>query len=197
MNKKLLITLGIIIVSLIAIWLLTGGKYNTIVEKEGEVTASWADVETQYQRRLDLIPNLVNTVKGFAKQEQDVLLGITEARAKVGSIQVDPSKLTEENIERFQQVQSGLSSSLSRLLAVSERYPELKSNTNFLELQAQLEGTENRVAVARSRYNNQAKEYNVYIKKFPNNIAASMFGFDSKGLFEADQGAEKAPTVVF
>ena len=168
-----------------------------MVIKEEAVTTQWSNVETQYQRRNDLIPNLVNTVKGFAQQEQEVLVGVTEARAKASSINIDPTNLSAANLQQFQAAQGELSSSLSRLLVTIERYPELKSNQNFLELQAQLEGTENRIAVARRRYNETAQDFNTYIRVFPNSVISGMSGFERKALFEADEGAEDAPTVEF
>lgn len=173
------------------------GTYNNLVAYDEETKNAWANVQSQYQRRADLIPNLVNTVKGFAQQEQDVLIGVTEARSKASSMQINPENLTEANMQQFQEAQGQLSSALSRLMVVVERYPELKSNQNFLELQAQLEGTENRIAVARDRYNEQVKRFNTYKRQFPNNMLAGMFNFDNKVPFQADQGAQNAPTVDF
>ncbi len=196
MNKKW-ITIIIVVVVLFLIYNFFTGKYNSMVTKEEAVTTQWSNVETQYQRRNDLIPNLVNTVKGFAEQEQEVLVGVTEARAKASSINVDPTNLTAANLQQFQAAQGELSSSLSRLLVTVERYPDLKSNQNFLELQAQLEGTENRIAVARKRFNETAQDFNTYIRVFPNSIISNMSGFERKALFEADEGAENAPTVEF
>lgn len=196
MNRRL-ISIGIILLVLFLSYSLFAGKYNQMVVLDEEVNTEWANVETQYQRRYDLIPNLVNTVKGFAQQEKEVLTGVIEARSKASSIQIDPSNLNEENMQRFSQAQSQLNSALSRLLVTVERYPELKSNQNFLELQAQLEGTENRISVARTRFNEKTKSYNTYIRKFPNTMLAGMFGFERKPLYEADQGAENAPKVEF
>ncbi|MBV6642262.1 MAG: LemA family protein [Cyclobacteriaceae bacterium] len=196
MSKKW-ITIGIIIVAVFLIYNFFSGKYNNMVAMEENVNTQWSNVETQYQRRYDLIPNLVNTVKGFAEQEREVLTGVTEARAKASSIQIDPANLNENTLQQFQQAQGQLNSALSRLLVTVERYPDLKSNQNFLELQAQLEGTENRIAVSRQRFNAAAQEYNTYIRSFPNNTLAGMYGFDRKPLFEADQGAESAPKVEF
>ncbi|MEP5610648.1 MAG: LemA family protein [Cyclobacteriaceae bacterium] len=196
MNKKW-ITIIVIVVVLFMIYSFFTGKYNGMVTKEEAVTTEWSNVETQYQRRNDLIPNLVSTVKGFAQQEQDVFIGVTEARSKASSINLDASNLTAANMQQFQAAQGALSSSLSRLLVTVEKYPELKSNQNFLELQAQLEGTENRIAVARKRYNETAQSYNTYIRVFPNSVISGMSGFERKALFEADQGAENAPVVEF
>ncbi|MGF1636304.1 MAG: LemA family protein [Cyclobacteriaceae bacterium] len=173
------------------------GTFNNLVAYDEETSNAWANVQSQYQRRADLIPNLVNTVKGFAQQEQDVLIGVTEARSKASSMQINPENLNEANMQQFQEAQGQLSSALSRLMVVVERYPELKSNQNFLELQAQLEGTENRIAVARDRYNEQVKRFNTYKRQFPNNMLAGMFNFDNKVAFQADQSAQNAPTVDF
>lgn len=196
MSKKW-ITIGIIIVIAIILYSFFSGRYNNMVAMEENVNTQWSNVETQYQRRYDLIPNLVNTVKGFAEQEREVLVGVTEARAKASSMNINPENLTEENLEQFTQAQNQLNSALSRLLVTVERYPDLKSNQNFLELQAQLEGTENRITVARQRFNQAAQEYNTYIRKFPTNTLAGMYGFERKPLFEADTDAENAPRVEF
>ncbi|MFT6866166.1 MAG: LemA protein [Cyclobacteriaceae bacterium] len=196
MNKKW-ITIIVIVVAVFLIYKTLSGKYNGMVTKEETVNTEWSNVETQYQRRNDLIPNLVNTVKGFAQQEQDVFIGVTEARSKATSVNIDASNLTAENMQQFQAAQGQLSSSLSRLLVTVEKYPELKSNQNFLELQAQLEGTENRIAVARKRFNETAQDYNTFIRVFPNNFISGSFGFVAKPLFKADEGAEKEPTVEF
>lgn len=166
-----------------------------MVSKDENVSAQWANVETQYQRRLDLIPNLVNTVKGFAEQEKDVLVGVTKARAKASSINIDPSNAGD--LQKFQQAQGQLNSALSRLLVTVERYPDIKSNQNFLELQAQLEGTENRISVERKRFNEAVRDYNTYIRSFPNNLYAGLFDFEKRPMFEADEGAESAPKVEF
>jgi len=197
MKKGLLITLGIIVVVAFILYRMFAGTYNDMVALDENVTAQWANVETQYQRRADLIPNLVNTVKGFAEQEREVLTQVTEARSKASSIQIDPSNLDAGAIQKFQAAQQQLSGALSRLLVTVERYPELKSNQNFLELQAQLEGTENRIAVERRRFNQIVQEYNTYIRSFPNNLLAGMYGFERKVQFEADEGAENAPDVQF
>ena len=172
-------------------------QYNTMVEKQEAVTAQWSQVENVYQRRADLIPNLVSTVKGYADFEQETLTAVIEARAKATSVNVDPSKLDASSIQQFQAAQDGLSSALSRLMVVVERYPDLKANQNFLELQSQLEGTENRIAVERRKYNETAQAYNTYIRKFPNNMIAGMFDFEKTEYFEADEGAEAAPKVEF
>lgn len=172
-------------------------QYNTMVEKQEAVTAQWAQVENVYQRRADLIPNLVATVKGYADFEQETLTAVIEARAKATGITVDPTNLDASSIQKFQAAQEGLSSALSRLMVVVERYPDLKANQNFLELQAQLEGTENRISVERKKFNDTARDYNTYIRKFPNNMIAGMFDFEKKEYFEADAGAEKAPKVEF
>ncbi len=171
--------------------------YNNMVSKDEAVTAQWANVESSYQRRADLIPNLVNTVKGVAAFEQSTLTAVIEARSKASSIQVDPKNLTPEAIQQFQQAQGQLSSALSRLLVTVEQYPELKATQNFSELQAQLEGTENRINVERRKFNETAQDYNAYIRKFPQVIYSGWFGFEKKGYFEADAGAEKAPEVKF
>ena len=187
----------IIIVVLIVAAIMSVSKYNTMVGMEESVSEQWANVETQYQRRADLIPNLVSAVKGYAAHEKDVFESVTKARASATSVKIDASNLTAENIRQFQAAQGSLNSALSRLLAVAERYPDLKANQNFLELQAQLEGTENRIAVERRRFNEQVKLYNTYIRKFPTNLVASMFGFERQVTFEADDGSEKAPEVQF
>ncbi|GAA4356738.1 LemA family protein [Hymenobacter saemangeumensis] len=171
--------------------------YNGMVERDQKVKQSWGMVQSQYQRRADLIPNLVRTVQGAAKQEQTTLTSVMEARAKATSVQLSADQLTPENLQRFQQAQSQLSAGLGRLLAVSENYPELKTNANFQELQAQLEGTENRITVARDNFNASVNDYNTFTRRFPNNLFAGMFGFQPKGYFEAEAGSNKAPTVQF
>jgi LemA protein len=187
-----------IIIAVIAIAAFTSvSKYNTMVAMDEAVGAQWANVETQYQRRADLIPNLVNTVKGYAAHEAEVFESVTKARAEATSIKIDPSNLTAENMQKFQAVQGSMTSALSRLLAVAERYPDLKANQNFLELQAQLEGTENRIAVERRRFNEEVKRYNTYIRKFPTNLVAGMFGFEKRASFAAQEGTENAPDVQF
>ena len=172
-------------------------KYNGLVDANAEVEKKWADVESVYQRRADLIPNLVATVKGYAEHEESTLQAVTDARTRATSITVDPATATPEQMEAWMAAQDEVSGALGRLLAVAESYPDLKANQNFLQLQAQLEGTENRISVERQKYNEAVKEYNVMVRRFPNNIIASMFGFDSKSMFEAQAGAEVAPVVVF
>lgn len=176
---------------------LTSCNYNSLVEKQQKVDQAWAQVENQYQRRADLIPNLVNTVKGAKVHEEETLVKVTEARAKAGSITLSADELTEENLARFQQAQNELSGALKSLLAVCEAYPDLKANENFLQLSAQLEGTENRIATERKRYTEAVLEYNTSIKKFPTTIYAGWFGFKEKPQFKAEAGAEKAPEVNF
>lgn len=176
---------------------LTSCGYNKMVDMEEQVAAQWSQVENVYQRRADLIPNLVNTVKGYAEFEQETLVGVIEARSKATSVNVDPNNLSPEAIEQFNQAQEGLSSALSRLMVVVERYPDLKANQNFMDLQAQLEGTENRITVERMKFNEVTQTYNAYIRKFPQLIYAGMLGFDKKNYFEARQGADQAPVVEF
>ena len=171
--------------------------YNTMIEKRNAARTQWANVESAYQRRSDLIPNLVNTVKGYAEFEKETLEGVIEARANATKTTIDPTNITPEQMAQFQEAQGGLSSALSRLMVVVERYPDLKANQNFLELQSQLEGTENRINVERNRYNGVANEYNNLIEKFPANMMAGMFNFDEMARFEAEEGSEKAPTVDF
>ena len=195
--KKELITLGIILVAVFILYSFFAGRYNTMVELQEAIPKAWADVEAQYQRRADLIPNLVNTVKGYANFEQETLTKVMEARASATQVKIDPSNITPEALAQYQQAQNGVSSALSRLLVSVEAYPDLKANQNFLDLQAQLEGTENRITVARNRFNEVVQPYNVYIKKFPSNMIANMFGFTAKGYFEAAEGSEKAPEVKF
>jgi len=173
------------------------GSYNSMVTMSESVDKQWADVENVYQRRADLIPNLVSTVKGYASHEKETLEGVINARAKATSTTIDAGNLSSEKIAAFQQAQDGLSSALSKLMVVVERYPELKANQNFLELQAQLEGTENRIAVERRKFNESARAYNTYIKLFPKNMLANMFGFDKKPYFKAQEGANTAPKVEF
>lgn len=171
--------------------------YNQMVELDEQVSSQWSQVENVYQRRADLIPNLVNTVKGYAEHEQETLEGVIEARSKATSVQVNPENLSPQTLQQFNQAQEGLSSALSRLMVVVERYPDLKANQNFMDLQAQLEGTENRIAVERRKFNETTQSYNAYIRKFPRVIYAGWFGFDKKNYFEAQQGAEQAPEVQF
>jgi len=168
-----------------------------MVEKDEQIAQQWAQVENQYQRRSDLIPNLVNTVKGYADFEKSTLTAVVEARAKATSVQVNANDLNPESIKKFQTAQGELTGALSRLLVSVERYPDLKANQSFLELQAQLEGTENRISTERKRFNDAVGDYNSYIRKFPRNLYASAFDFEKKGYFEADKGSEKAPSVNF
>lgn len=185
------------ILPLIAATTLSSCGYNTMVSQRETVKEKWSQVETQYQRRSDLIPNLVNTVKGAADFEKETLTGVIEARSKATQITVDPNQLTAENIQNFQKAQGQVSSALSRLLVTVERYPDLKANQNFRDLQAQLEGTENRISVARKNYNESVKVYNTSVQQFPRNLVAGMFNFEQMPYYEADEGAEKAPEVSF
>ena len=195
--KKKWITIIVIAVIAIIIYSSVKGTYNKMVAMDEAVVSQWAQVENVYQRRADLIPNLVNTVKGYAAHEQETLTGVVEARAKATSTTIDPSNLNAESIQAFQQAQSGLSSALSKLMVVVERYPDLKANQNFLELQAQLEGTENRITIERQKFNNSAQTFNTYIKQFPKNIYANMFNFEEKAYFKAQENADEAPKVEF
>ncbi len=185
------------IVAIIATLFLSSCGYNSMVEMQEAATGQWANVENAYQRRADLIPNLVNTVKGAANFEQETLTKVIEARASATSMKIDPANLTPENIQKFEAAQGQLSSALSRLLVSVERYPELKANQNFLELQAQLEGTENRITVERKKFNDAVQAYNAYIRKFPQVIYSGWFGFEKKGYFQAAPGSDKAPEVKF
>jgi len=195
--KKKWITLIVIAVVAIFIYSSIKGTYNTMVALDENVTSQWAQVENVYQRRADLIPNLVNTVKGYAEHEQETFTKVIEARSKATSTNIDASNLTPENIQAFQQAQGSLSSALSKLMVVVERYPDLKANQNFLELQAQLEGTENRITVERQKFNQAAQQFNTYIKQFPKNIYANMFDFEPKAYFKAEESASEAPNVEF
>ncbi|MGK9475232.1 LemA family protein [Melioribacter sp. OK-6-Me] len=201
MKKGLIITLGIVAALVILILVIVGwgvGIYNNLIGLNEKVNQAWSQVENQYQRRYDLIPNLVETVKGVANFEKETYTAVTEARAKVGQIRLSPDQLSDpEAFRKFQQAQDGLSNALSRLLVVSENYPQLKANENFLQLQAQLEGTENRIAVERMKYNQVVQEYNTQIKRFPASIIANMSGFKEKEYFRAATGAEEAPRVQF
>ncbi len=195
--KKIWIVLAVIAVLLLLAYSSVKSSYNNMVTMEEGVTAQWSQVENVYQRRSDLIPNLVSTVKGYADFEKETLTQVIEARAKATSVNVNPSKLDAQSLQNFQDAQSGLSSALSRLMVVVEKYPDLKANQNFLDLQAQLEGTENRITVERQKFNQSAQTYNTFIRTFPKNIFAGMFGFEKKAYFEAEKGAEKAPQVKF
>lgn len=190
--------IGIVVIGIVLISIFSAiSMYNKMPGLEEGVNSQWAKVESAYQRRSDLIPNLVNTVKGVANFEQQTLTAVVEARAKATAVNIKPENLNAESIKQFQQAQSGLSSALSKLMVVVEKYPELKATQNFLELQSQLEGTENRINVERNKFNETAQAYNTYIRKFPNNIFAGMFGFEKKAYFEAEEGAQKAPEVKF
>lgn len=189
----LVILLGILLIG----GCMTCNLQKTLVSTDENVKSKWGEVQNQYQRRADLVPNLVNTVKGAANFEQKTLTDVINARAKATSIQVNPDNLTPEKLREFQSAQGELSQALGRLMVVSEQYPELKANQNFLALQDQLEGTENRITVARKNYNEAVQGYNVSVRTFPNNIIAGMLGFTPKGMFEADAGAQKAPQVQF
>lgn len=191
----------IIVGAIIALLIIIGGflasGYNNLVGKQEHVSTAWSQVENQYQRRLDLIPNLVETVKGYASHERETLEGVVNARANATKASIDPSKMTPEQLANYSNTQDQLSQALGRLMVVVERYPELKADENFRQLQAQLEGTENRIAVARKDFNESAKEYNTYRRKFPSNIVAGLFGFDARPYFEAAPEAAQAPKVEF
>lgn len=189
----LLVIAGLVLISIFS----TISSYNRLVDAEEQISGQWAQVENVYQRRADLIPNLVNTVKGYASHERETLEGVIEARSKATSVNVNPENLNQESLSQFNQAQQGLSSALSRLMVVVERYPDLKASQNFRDLQAQLEGTENRIAVERKKFNDAVRSYNASIRRFPKNILANSFGFERKAYFEADEGAEKAPEVTF
>ncbi len=193
MSRGIIATIAIIVLIVI----MGGCSYNGLVQQDESVKTAWSKVQSDYQRRADLIPNLVNTVKGAAEFEKSTLTEVTNARANATSIKFTADELTPENIKKFQDAQSQLNGSLSRLLAVAENYPQLKANENFRDLQAQLEGTENRIKVARNDFNEAVQGYNNKVRSFPTNVMAGMFGFSAKGYFEADAGAEKAPTVKF
>ncbi|HKM94658.1 MAG TPA: LemA family protein [Prolixibacteraceae bacterium] len=192
-------TIILLVVGLVVLLLFGSVRksYNNLVILEEGVTAQWSQVENVYQRRADLIPNLVNTVKGYASHERETLEGVINARAKATQVTIDPSNLDAAALQNFQEAQGGLTSALGRLMVVMEQYPDLKANENFRDLQAQLEGTENRIAVERRNFNETAQKYNTSIRKFPQNIFASIFGFEKKAYFEAQSGAERAPEVQF
>ena len=192
-NKGLIIT--IVVIVLVALWGIL--SYNGLVEMDEKVSNQWANVETQYQRRSDLIPNLVNTVKGYAKHESQTLEAVMAARSQATQVKIDPSNCSPQQLAAYQKAQGDVTTALGKLLAITENYPDLKANQNFLELQSQLEGTENRINVARKDFNDSAKEYNTSLRRFPRNIIASMFGFEKRNYFEAEAGAEKAPKVEF
>lgn len=195
--KKSWIVIGGLIILALIVYSSFKGSYNTMVSMEEGVTAQWAQVENVYQRRADLIPNLVSTVKGYADFERETLQGVIEARSKATSVTIDPTNINPEMLQQFQAAQDGLSSALSRLMVVVERYPELKANQSFLDLQAQLERTENRISVERRTFNTAAQGFNTYIRMFPKNILASIFGFEKKAYFSAAEGADEAPKVEF
>ena len=195
--KKMFRHIVMVAVAMLALSSLTSCNYNSLVEKRENADQQWAQVENVYQRRADLIPNLVNTVKGYSTHEQETLTKVTEARAKATSITLDADDLTEENLAKYQEAQNELSGALKSLLAVTEAYPDLKANENFMNLQTQLEGTENRIATERMRYTEAVQDYNTSIKKFPTNIYAGWFGFEEKPQFKAEAGAQKAPEVKF
>ena len=187
----------IIVALAVILFFWTKGVYNNLVTQDEGVKTAWSQVENQYHRRADLIPNLVNTVKGYAAHEKNTLEGVMNARAKATQTTIDPTNLNEETMKQYQAAQGELSNALSRLMVVVERYPELKANENFRELQVQLEGTENRITVERKRFNEVAQGYNTYVRTFPNNILSGIFGFQTKAYFTAEAGAEKAPQVEF
>ena len=184
-----------VVILVIALWGISG--YNGLVSMDENVNGKWANVETQYQRRSDLIPNLVSTVKGYAKHESQTLEAVMAARSQATQVKIDPSNCTPQQLAQYQKAQGDVTTALGKLLAITENYPDLKANQNFLELQSQLEGTENRINVARKDFNDSAKEYNTSLRRFPRNIIASMLGFEKRNYFEAEAGAEKAPKVEF
>lgn len=194
-KKYLTLITTLAVIAIVLLWGVWG--YNGLVNDSENVDNNWANVETQYQRRADLIPNLVNTVKGYATHEKETLEGVMKARSEATQTKADPTNLTPQKLAEYQKAQAGISQALGRLMVIQERYPDLKANQNFQELQAQLEGTENRINVARKDFNDAAKKYNVSIRSFPKNILAKMFGFEKKVYFEAQSGAEKAPEVKF
>lgn len=190
--------LPIILLGLVAVLVFSMcGSYNTAVQKDESVKSAWSQVENQYQRRADLIPNLVNTVTGYANFEKQTLEAVVQARASATQVKIDPENLTPEAIQRFEQAQQGLSGALGRLLMVTENYPDLKANQNFLDLQKQLEGTENRISVERKNFNSTVQDFNSHIRRFPTNLLVGIFGFSPKGYFQAQPGSEKAPEVKF
>lgn len=194
-KKNLVIIIIVAVVAIMGLYALT--TYNSLASKDEACLNQWSKVESQYQRRLDLIPNLVSTVKGYAKHEEETLIKVIEARNNATQVKFDANNLTQEQMDQFQQSQDALSSALKGLNVVIERYPDLKANQNFLQLQSQLEGTENRIAVERQRYSDMVNQYNTSIRRFPKNIIASLLGFERKAYFEAQNGAENAPQVEF
>ena len=197
MKKKTIITIAIIVVVVLAIYLWFKSGFNNMVQKQEAVTAQWAQVENVYQRRADLIPNIVETVKGYAEHEQSTFEAVVEARAKATSLTIDPSNITPEQMKEYMEAQDQLSGALSKLIALRESYPDLKASEEFTALITELEGSENRIAVERRGFNEKAKEYNQYIKMFPRNIIAGMFNFEQVEYFKAQEGADKAPKVDF
>jgi LemA protein len=195
--KKSWIVIGIIVIFALIVYSSIKNSYNKMVQMEQHVESQWSNVENVYQRRADLIPNLVNTVKGYAEHEQETLQKVIEARAKARSTNINANNLSPEKLQQFQQSQGALSSALSRLMVVVERYPNLKANENFKQLQAQLEGTENRISVERRKFNEAARSYNTYINQFPQKLYSNLFDFEEKAYFEAQEGAEEAPEVEF
>lgn len=196
MKKGLIIIVVFVaVIGLIAAWI--GSSYNSMVSIDEGVKSQWGNVQNAYQRRSDLIPNLVNTVKGYAQHEQKTLTDVMNARANATQMKISPDQLTSENLQKFQQAQGELSNALGRLMMVREAYPDLKANQNFIALQDELAGTENRISTERNRFNELAKAYNTTIRKFPKNIIAGIFGFSQKAYFEADQAAQQAPKVEF
>lgn len=195
--KKSLISIAVVAVVLVTGFIWVKNTYNSLVSSSEEVSAAWAQVENVYQRRADLIPNLVATVKGYAEHESETLAAVVEARSKATSVTISPEELNEESIAAFQAAQNNLSGALGRLIAIAENYPELKASQNFSELQAQLEGTENRISVERQKFNDTALAYNKQVKMFPSNIVASIFGLEQKGYFKAAEGTQNAPVVEF
>lgn len=197
MKKGTLITVTVIAVIVLALFFWVKNSYNGLVKADEQVKSTWSQVENVYQRRADLIPNLVATVKGYADHESETLESVVEARSKATRISIDPENLDPDRIAEFQEAQGELSQALGRLIMLQENYPDLKANQNFRDLQAQLEGTENRISTERMKFNETARSYNTMVRSFPKNIIASMFGFDTKGYFEASEGAETAPKVEF
>ena len=197
MKKSTLITVTVIVIIVLALFFWVKNSYNGLVKADEQVKAAWSQVENVYQRRADLIPNLVATVKGYAEHESETLESVVEARSKATQVSVDPENLDPDRIAEYQAAQGELSQALGRLIMLQENYPDLKANQNFRDLQAQLEGTENRIATERMKFNETARSYNTMVRSFPKNIFASMFGFETKGYFEASEGAQTAPKVEF
>jgi LemA protein len=194
---KSIVSIGVVLLVVILLFGIGGCSYNKMVQKQEAVSSAWSQVENVYQRRADLIPNLVNTVKGAANFEKGTLEAVMQARASATSVKIDASKLDAASFQKFEQAQQGVTSSLARLLVSVEAYPELKANQNFRDLQTQLEGTENRIAVERKSFNEVVKDYNSHIRSFPNNLFAGMFGFTTKAYFQAAEGSDKTPEVKF